>query len=77
MLASNRRPRRPLAPSLQRFALPGALMSFAELQEAAALNRSISPTYAQIDAACRRVENIVDRGKPRDVRIHNDSLGLA
>lgn len=67
---------RPLAPSLQRFALPGALMSFAELQEAAAVNRSISPTYAQIDAACRRVESVVERGKPRHVEIQNDSLGL-
>ncbi len=68
---------RPLAPSLQRFALPGALMTFAELQAAAAFNRSVSATYAQIDAACRRTEAVINRGKPRDVLIIRDSLELA
>lgn len=68
---------RPLAPSLQRTALPGALMSFADIQEAAAFNRSVSATYADIDAACRRTEGVINRGKPRDVRIVADSLELA
>lgn len=67
---------KPLAPSLHKFHMPGALMSYADLQAAAALNRSISPTYAQIDAACRRTENVINRGKPRDVVIADGSLRL-
>jgi hypothetical protein len=56
----------------------GALLTTAELRAAAELNRSITSSYTDIDAAHLRVESVVRRGlPPRDLRVERLSLGVA
>jgi hypothetical protein len=67
---------RPHAPSLRcRPIESGPFITHSQVKALSAFNRSLS--YEQIDQACERVERVLMRGIPGDVRLEQLSLGVA